>query len=259
LDFALILVVATAVTGLIWLIDVLVLRRSRRSKVAGGKNVSEPVVVEYSKSFFPILLLVLVLRSFLFEPFRIPSGSMMPTLLEGDFIFVNKFSYGLRLPVINTKILELGEPQRGDVVVFRLPSDPSINYIKRVVGLPGDIVDYDQGRKKLTINGKPISVEMLGDYDGEPGTELGLEELGSVEHYILLMPGRPTLGGTYKVPEGHYFMMGDHRDNSRDSRFPEVQYVPEDRLVGKAVRIWMSWSGLGEGVIRWSRIGKGIE
>jgi signal peptidase I len=140
LDFALILVIATLVTGLIWLLDWALLSRPRRHKLASGASGREPVIVEYAKSFFPILLLVLVLRSFLFEPFRIPSGSMMPTLLEGDFIFVNKFAYGLRLPVLNNKVVEIGGPERGDVIVFKLPSDPSVNYIKRVVGLPGDVV-----------------------------------------------------------------------------------------------------------------------
>ena len=125
--------------------------------------------MEYARSFFPVLLLVLVLTSFLFEPFRIPSGSMMPTLLEGDFIFVNKFAYGLRLPVINTKILEIGEPEHGDVVVFKLPSDPRINYIKRVVGLPGDVVTYDQGSKRLNINGEAVPLDDLGIYEGNSG------------------------------------------------------------------------------------------
>lgn len=259
MDFALILVIATAITGVVWLFDALVLSRSRRKKAAGGNRVSEPVVVEYAKSFFPILLLVLVLRSFLFEPFRIPSGSMMPTLVQGDFIFVNKFSYGLRLPVLNNKILELGEPERGDVIVFRLPSDPSINYIKRVVGLPGDVVEYDRGSKKLTINGEPVPIERVGAYDEEPGTDLAREKLGNVEHSVLLMRDHLSLGGTYKVPEGQYFVMGDHRDNSRDSRFEEVAFIPENRLVGKAVRIWMNWRSPSKGWPRWNRIGKSIE
>ena len=259
MDFALILVVATLVTGLIWLFDSLVLRRSRLVDVARGEKVTEPVLVEYAKSFFPILLLVLVLRSFIFEPFRIPSGSMMPTLVEGDFIFVNKFAYGLRLPVINTKVVEIGDPERGDVVVFRLPSDPSVNYIKRVVGLPGDVVDYQQASKRLTINGEPISLEQLGAYDGDPGIDLVREKFGEGEHYLLLTRGRLSLGGTYTVPEGHYFVMGDNRDNSRDSRFQGVEYIPEDRFVGKAVRIWMNWRRPAQGGPRWSRIGMSIE
>ena len=259
MDFALILVVLTFVTGVIWAFDSLVLNRSRRQRAARGESAKEPVLVEYSKSFFPILLLVLVLRSFLFEPFRIPSGSMMPTLLEGDFIFVNKFAYGLRLPVINSRIVEVGEPQRGDVVVFRLPSDPSVNYIKRVVGLPGDVVDYEQGSKRLTINGERVPLELLGDYEEDPQYRLAKEELDDTEHFVLLTPGRLSLGGVYKVPEGHYFVMGDNRDNSRDSRFDGVDYIPEQRLVGKAVRIWMNWRRPAQGGPRWSRIGQGIE
>ena len=254
MDFALILVVATFLAGLIWAFDVLV-TKPIRVKNAGGEAPKEPIVVEYARSFFPILLLVLVLRSFLFEPFRIPSGSMMPTLLVGDFIFVNKFAYGLRLPVINTKILEIGEPERGDVVVFKLPSDPGTNYIKRVVGLPGDVVTYQAGSKQLNINGDAISLELLGPYEGGTAIQLAREELGEAEHLMLHTRGKLSPGGTYVVPEGHYFVMGDNRDNSRDSRFPGVSFIPEHRLVGKAVRIWMNWQG---GPV-WNRIGRGIE
>ena len=259
MDFALILVALTAVTGLIWLLDAVLLQPARRRKAAGGGSGKDPVVVEYAKSFFPILLLVLLLRSFLFEPFRIPSGSMMPTLLEGDFIFVNKFAYGLRLPVLNTKVVEVGEPKRGDVVVFRLPSDPSVNYIKRVVGLPGDVIDYEQGSKQLTINGARMPVELLDDYAEDPQYRLGRENLDGVAHSVLIMPGRLSLGGVYKVPEGHYFVMGDNRDNSRDSRFEGVEFIPEERLVGQAARIWMNWRNPSEGGPRWRRIGQGIE
>jgi signal peptidase I len=264
LDFALLLVIATAVTGVIWLLDVVFFKRARLAKAAagrraGGSVATEPVIVEYARSFFPILLLVLVLRSFLFEPFRIPSASMMPTLLEGDFIFVNKFAYGLRLPVINTKVLEVGEPARGDVVVFRLPSDPRVNYIKRVVGLPGDVIEYDSRERELTINGEPVPIEPLGPYESNPMTELAREDLEGTEHLLLHMRSRVSLGGTYEVPQGHYFMMGDSRDNSQDSRYPEVQYVPEDRLVGRAVRIWMNWRWPSEGGPLWSRIGMGIQ
>jgi len=259
LDFALILVVATFVTGLIWALDALVLKRFRIARAGDGAAVKEPILVEYAKSFFPVLLLVLLLRSFLFEPFRIPSGSMMPTLLEGDFIFVNKFVYGLRLPVINTKILELGEPERGDVVVFRLPSDPKVNYIKRVVGLPGDTVHYDQGTKQLTINGEKVPLEIIGPYPDDPSYLLAKERLGDVEHDVLLTRGALSRGGTYQVPKGHYFVMGDNRDNSRDSRFEGVEFIPEFRLVGRAERIWMNWRSPSEGGPQWSRIGKGIE
>ena len=246
--------VATFLAGFIWAFDALVLKRGRLMNAQKG-DAKEPIVVEYAKSFFPILLLVLVLRSFLFEPFRIPSGSMMPTLLAGDFIFVNKFAYGLRLPVVNTKILEIGKPERGDVLVFKLPSDPSTNYIKRVVGLPGDVVIYDSGNKQLNINGDAISREILEPYEGDGRIDLVREELGEAGHLMLHNRVRLSPGGTYVVPEGHYFMMGDYRDNSRDSRFPGVSFIPENRLVGKAVRIWMSWQG---GPV-WNRFGRGIE
>jgi len=262
LDFALLLVIATAVTGVIWLVDILIFKKARLRRAAqaqaGGAIVAEPILVEYARSFFPILLLVLVLRSFLFEPFRIPSGSMMPTLLEGDFIFVNKFAYGLRLPVLNTKIVEIGEPARGDVVVFRLPSDPRVNYIKRVVGLPGDVVTYDQREKRLNINGEAVPLELLGPYEGDPVLQLGEEQLGSREHELLHMRSRISPGGTYVVPDGHYFVMGDNRDNSQDSRFEGVRYIPENRMVGRAVRIWMNWRWPSEGGPQWSRIGTGI-
>lgn len=259
MDFALLLVIATFATGLIWLFDALVLKRSRRIAASDGETVAEPTIVEYSRSFFPILLIVLLLRSFLFEPFRIPSGSMMPTLLDGDFIFVNKFAYGLRLPVVNNKIVEIGEPQRGDVVVFRLPSDPSVNYIKRVVGLPGDTIVYEASSKRLTINDEPVAVELLGSFDGDPGMELAREHLGGRDHEMLHRRGAISPGGTYRVPDGHYFVMGDNRDNSQDSRFRGVEFIPENNLVGRAMRVWMSWQGLAEGGPRWGRIGTSIE
>jgi signal peptidase I len=258
-DFALILVVLTGVAGVVWALDALLFAGARLKSAAGGAAVKEPVVVEYAKSFFPILLLVLVIRSFLFEPFRIPSGSMMPTLLTGDFIFVNKFAYGLRLPVLNTKVVEIGEPQRGDVVVFRLPTDPSVNYVKRVVGLPGDVVEYHPGNKRITINGEAISIELAGPSDEEPGTVLGWEQLGEHRHRVLLTQGALSRGGTYEVPAGHYFVMGDHRDNSQDGRYEQVGYVPEGNLVGRATGVWMNWRWPSEGGPQWNRIGEGIE
>lgn len=259
MDFALILVVLATIAGLIWLFDAIFLRDRRANAAASGAQVKEPVLVEYGKSFFPILLLVLLIRSFLFEPFRIPSGSMMPTLLEGDFIFVNKFSYGLRLPVLNTKFLEIGEPQHGDVVVFRLPSDPSVNYIKRVVGLPGDVVDYDAANKRITINGEAVKIDVEGPYEDDPGMVVSREQLGEHDHRVLLTRGTLTRGGTYEVPAGHYFVMGDNRDNSRDSRYEGVEYIPEDNLVGRAVGVWMNWRAPSAGGPQWNRIGKGIE
>jgi signal peptidase I len=182
---------------------------------------------------------------------------MVPTLLIGDFIFVNKFTYGLRLPVVNTKILEIGEPERGDVVVFQLPSEPSTNYIKRLVGLPGDVVKYVN--KRLYINDEPVDVELVGPYEGEGqrGATLLRETLGDRQHDVLLMPRQRSLEGTFVVPEGYYFMMGDNRDNSRDSRYRGVGLIPDKRIVGKAVRIWMNWEI--PRMPRWSRIGNAIE
>ena len=259
LDLALIIVVLTALAGVIAAIDAVFLRGARVRAAARGETVKEPIAVEYARSFFPVLVIVLLIRSFVLEPFRIPSPSMTPTLVTGDFIFVNKFAYGLRLPVINTKFVEIGEPERGDVVVFRLPSNPSVNYVKRVIGLPGDVVDYHPANKRLTINGELIPIELAGPYKEEPGTVLGWEELGEHRHRVLLTQGVLTRGGTYEVPAGHYFVMGDHRDNSEDGRYPQVGYVPEGNLVGRAMGIWMNWRRPSEGGPQWNRIGKGIE
>jgi signal peptidase I len=250
-------VILTATAGVVWLLDVLLLKASRVEQVARGQQVQEPLVVEYAKAFFPILLLVLVIRSFLFEPFRIPSESMMPTLFTGDFIFVNKFAYGLRLPVLNTKIVGIGEPQHGDVVVFRLPSDPKVDYIKRIVGLPGDVVEYVDATKRLTINGKPVEMEVVGPYEHEPYLLMGREKLGAHDHELLFGRGPASRGGKYVVPPGHYFVMGDNRDNSKDSRFEGVEFIPEGNLVGRAVRIWMNWRSPGDGESKWNRIGWG--
>lgn len=213
---------------------------------------AQQVLVEYSRSFFPVLLFVLVIRSFVFEPFRIPSGSMMPTLLEGDFIFVKKYSYGLRLPVTETKVIETGSPERGDVIVFRLPSDPSINYIKRVIGLPGDTVVYE--RHRLTINGE--KVDLTRSEDASWNVPLFVEDLDGRVHDILVTnPEYSTRDNTYRVPEGHYFVMGDNRDRSKDSRF--IGAIPEEFLVGEAVRIWMHFVPWNMPV--WERIGRKIQ
>ena len=253
-DFALILFIATLFTGAVWLLDVLVLR-SRRATLDGSSN--EPVLVEYCRSFFPVILIVLLVRSFLFEPFRIPSDSMMPTLLDGDFIFVNKYAYGIRLPVVNKKIIDIDGPGRGDVVVFRLPSDPSTNYIKRVVGLPGDRIGYSANR--LYINGEPMPVKMRGAYRefGYQGN-LVVESIGGKDHELILLPQRYSREGEWRVPDGHFFVMGDNRDNSRDSRFPGVGAIPESQLVGRAVRIWMNWNFPEDGPL-WNRVGEKIE
>jgi signal peptidase I len=231
-------------------------RRQRRTGSAAG-GTPEPILVEYARSFFPIILLVLVIRSFLYEPFRIPSDSMMPTLLDGDFIFVNKFTYGLRLPVVNTEVVAMGEPQRGDVVVFRLPSDPSTNYIKRLVGLPGDHIVVRE--KRVYVNGEQQPVQLDGmfePFNSTPLAQIGIEQLGQAPHRVLYIAERPSYDFDDVVPAGHYFFMGDNRDNSRDSRFPEVGFVPVDNVVGKAVRIWLNWR-LPNAPI-WSRIGDAI-
>lgn len=255
LNFPLVLVLATAITGLIWLIDALAFAPKRR---AAGRREDVPILVEYVQSFFPVFLVVLVLRSFLFEPFRIPSGSMIPTLLIGDFILVNKFSYGVRLPIVHTKILDTGSPERGDVAVFRFPDNPKLDYIKRVVGLPGDEIQYTD--RTLTVNGE------LVDTDGEipyispvndqlvRGAVVRNELLGDHSHTILEYSGERAKGsGTFVVPDGHYFMVGDNRDRSNDGRF--WGFVPEENLVGKARFIWMHWNG---GVI-WSRLASAIK
>jgi signal peptidase I len=188
------------------------------------------VLIEYSRSFFPVLLFVLIIRSFIFEPFRIPSGSMMPTLLQGDYIFVKKFSYGLRWPVVEKKFYETGSPQRGDVVVFRLPSDPSVNYIKRVVGLPGDTIVYQD--HQLYVNGEQMPLSKHPESRLEDSALIFIEELGNRQHEIRISrPGSRATERTYTVSEGHYFMMGDNRDNSQDSRF--IGEIPETDAHGR--------------------------
>ncbi len=255
-DFAFILVLLTVITGAIWALDVWVLRK-RRTAAGGEEPAPEPVIVEYARSFFPIILVVLVVRSFMFEPFRIPSGSMMPTLRAGDFIFVSKFSYGLRLPVSNTLVMPLGAPQRGDVMVFRLPRDPATNYIKRVVGLPGDTVVYRD--RQLYVNEEPVPVREIGRWPESPDPllRLGREQLGAGEHEVLWHLQGGSREGTFRIPDGHYFVMGDNRDNSTDSRYNEVGMIPEQLLVGRAVRIWMSWDSERRSPV-WERIGNPI-
>lgn len=255
MNFALILFSLTIVTGIIWSIDHF---WARKRRPAGA---SDPWWVEYGGSFFPVILAVFFLRSFLVEPFKIPSGSMIPTLLIGDFILVNKFTYGVRLPVINKKIVELGSPQRGDVMVFRYPPDPSLDYIKRVVGLPGDKLSYRD--KRLSINGQEVVQSQIEDYldpDRLYYTPRFSEKLGPVDHAILVETDAPAfvrqIGNfpyrencTYNVqgvdcvvPAGHYFMMGDNRDNSQDSRF--WGFVPDENIVGKAFFVWFNFSNL---------------
>ncbi len=249
-NLALILTVLTLVSGVVVALDKFVWKTAEED--SRTKPGAKHILVEYSRSFFPVLLFVLVIRSFVFEPFRIPSGSMMPTLLEGDFIFVKKYSYGLRLPVTETKIVETGEPQRGDVVVFRLPSDPSVNYIKRVIGLPGDTVVYE--RHRLTINGEVVSLERTDRSFAQRA--VFLEDLdGRVHDILVTSPEFSARDGTYRVPEGQYFMMGDNRDHSKDSRY--IDAIPEEYLVGEAVRIWLHF--VPWNMPDWSRIGTKIQ
>jgi len=291
LDFSAVLLAITVLTGLVWGIDALWLRGRRIAAArAAGKDASalvEPGTVDYARSFFPVALAVLLLRSFVFEPFRIPSDSMMPTLLDGDFIIVNKYAYGLRLPVINRKFVQVGQPQRGDVVVFRYPVDPSTNFIKRLVGLPGDHVEVRDNL--ITINGKPVpfDVQPARFNDGcYVNLSVARERLGRHEHTTIFCPvaldRQPLLpnckrsgvrgyvcgdedapGGMRAppfvgdVPPGHYLMMGDNRDNSDDGRM--WGYVPEENLVGKATWIWFNWDLGRSGGPQWTRIGSRIQ
>jgi signal peptidase I len=288
-NFALILFVLTVVTGVIWFLDVFYFAKQRRAKAdaalaafdarqsklkmdgvkasEGGRAALEaellkqPTWIEYSGSFFPVIALVFFLRSFLYEPFKIPSGSMVPTLLVGDLILVNKFTYGIRLPIINKKIIEISDPQRGDVMVFKYPKDPSLDYIKRVIGVPGDKIVYRN--KRLSVNGKEMSYQPLPDYLDEEHLSYSkqyLENLNDVSHRILnddrvpgyvanpeAFPNRELCrynieGFACTVPSGHYFMMGDNRDNSLDSRY--WGFVSDENIVGKAFFVWMNLGNL---------------
>ncbi|HNO75597.1 MAG TPA: signal peptidase I [Nitrosomonas mobilis] len=266
MNFPLVLLVLLVVTGGIWVLDRFWLKPKR------APENHEPWWIEYPVSFFPVILIVFCLRSFLVEPFKIPSGSMIPTLLVGDFILVNKFTYGIRLPVINRKIIDLNEPQRGDVLVFRFPEDPSVDYIKRIVGVPGDKIEYRN--KQLSVNGKSFKLELNGDYKY---VESGLayiyaqkfsEKIDDREHNILINQEMPTIqlsaihyfphrencqfdhaGFVCEVPAGNYFTLGDNRDGSSDSRY--WGFVPEGNIIGKAFLIWWNFSDL-------SRIGTSI-
>ncbi len=283
-DFALILFVLLIVSGIVWILDFFWLRKRRRARAVEAMAATGPAVrgldpsraaqvrqeaydranrapwwVEYGASFFPVILFVFVLRSFVVEPFRIPSGSMLPTLQDGDLILVNKYQYGIRLPIVDQKVISLGRPDRGDVVVFRYPVDPSIDYIKRVVGVPGDVVQYRN--KELYVNGDRVEQVRDGDYfEPDRGNYIAryTEALGSTDHNILLdrrapqrlvpisdYPNRDLCeysrsGVECEVPPGHYFMMGDNRDNSLDSRY--WGFVSDKHVVGRAFFIWMNFS-----------------
>ena len=256
MSFALFLLILLVVTGLAWLVEISFLKKAR------AQEAKQPWWIEYSVSFFPVILIVFLLRSFLVEPFKIPSSSMVPTLLVGDFILVNKFAYGIRLPVVNRKIVEIDSPQRGDVMVFRYPEDPSLDYIKRVVGLPGDRLEYRN--KHLAINGKPVPTSQTDDYLSKERMQFSrryIETLGEARHEVLLDEDAPAFlsparsfpfagncnynmsGLACTVPPGHYFMMGDNRDNSSDSRI--WGFVPDENIVGKAFFIWLNFNELG--------------
>lgn len=275
MSFSAVLLTAVLISGSIWLIDILFFKKSRVAKNAasGGAPRAAPIVVETAASFFPVILVVFLLRSFLFEPFKIPTPSMVPSLLVGDHILVNKYSYGVRLPVLNKKIFDVGLPTRGDVMVFRYPLDTTKDYIKRVIGIPGDVVNYKD--KRLTINGvaQPtvIGERYVDNFQSVEGRSYQSyeEKLGEASHRMMVLPEMPSLDRrnvrtfpnfnncayngeemTCKVPDGHYFMMGDNRDGSDDSRY--WGFVPEENIVGRAFLVWMNYDAL-------SRIGTKIQ
>ncbi|PLX76061.1 MAG: signal peptidase I [Azoarcus sp.] len=255
MNFALILFLLLVATGVLWAFDRF---HARKQRAAGAPA---PWWVEYGASFFPVILIVFGLRSFIVEPFKIPSGSMIPTLLVGDFILVNKFTYGIRLPVINKKVIDINDPERGDVMVFRYPADPSMDYIKRVVGLPGDKVEYIN--KRLSINGEAVQTDEAGSYlhpDRLYYSPQYVERLGTIEHNVLLEREAPAYvpqvlnypnrdnctdtssGVSCTVPQGHYFVMGDNRDASSDSRV--WGFVPDENIVGHAFFIWFNFNDM---------------
>lgn len=247
MNFAFWLVLLSAITGFIYMLDIIFWAKKRGPEQKPGK------IIEYSRSFFPVFFLVLLLRSFLIEPFRIPSGSLEPTLLVGDFLAVNKFAYGIRLPVLEKKIIPISNPKTGEIAVFRWPPDPSYDYIKRVIGVPGDKVVYHN--KVLTINGQEMKqtfVEYTTDESSGKAVAKYKENLKGVKHDIYVRPDVPAVDFEIVVPPGQYFMMGDNRDDSADSRF--WGFVADRYLRGKAFIVWMSWNSKTD-IVRWSKIG----
>ena len=260
LNFELILFYATLITGLICLFDWMFLAKKRQARLGKGDTLKLPVIIDYSRSFFPVLLVVFLLRSFLYEPFRIPSGSLEPTLQMGDFILVNKYDYGFKLPVLHTALTKGSKPERGDIIVFRWPPNPSYDFIKRVIGVPGDKVSYIN--KELYINGNKIPQMFLKNVKtNEEGNDAWQviekeEDLLGVRHLMYI--DKAKSGRDYKdivVPAGMYFVMGDNRDDSADSRY--WGFVSEKDIVGKAIMVWMSWDG-NHNSIRWDRLGMAI-
>lgn len=260
INFELILFYATVIAGVIALADIMYFAPRRQSARSGSSSTKMPILFEYARSFFPILLIVFLLRSFLFEPFRIPSGSLEPTLLTGDFILVNKYDYGIRLPVWHKEVMPMHTPARGDIMIFRWPPNQAFNFIKRVIGLPGDHVSYIN--KSLIINGEVMPQKMLRQtsVENETGTTWMADEkeenLLGIRHKIYIDPNKPSHDfQDIIVPPGMYFVMGDNRDDSADSRY--WGFVPNKNIVGKAVLIWMSWNG-HHTAVRWNRIGSTI-
>ncbi len=255
-DFTAILAVLALVSGVIWGIDHWFFAKRRKpaslDKESENKR-KEPIIVEYARFLFPVFIIVLGIRGFIVEPFKIPSGSMLPTLEIGDYILVSKFSYGIRLPIGYKKVIDLGSPERGDVIVFRYPENTSIDYIKRVIGLPGDNITYKN--HELYINGEPIKTTLLSDYEKDRNFIEIVEDLAGISHHILKTKGRSYTPEVEEllVPEDRYFVMGDNRDNSRDSRY--WGFVRDEHLKGRAFFIWFSW----EDGLKWSRIGSIIE
>lgn len=267
LNFELILFYVTLLAGVIALVDLVFFAKRRKCRhemvtkqATSPREMKLPIIVDYAYAFFPVLLLVFSLRAFVYEPFKIPSSSLEPTLLIGDFILVNKFDYGIRLPIIHKKIYKIGEPARGDLIIFRWPPNPSVDFIKRVIGLPGDKISYID--KVLYINGEKIPQELQGfatpqdEENNSAKVSEKQENLLGVKHDIYQNPDKVSHDfRDIVVPEGMYFVMGDNRDNSADSRF--WGFVPDKNIIGKATHIWMSWNS-PDHKIRWSRLAKKI-
>ncbi len=263
MDFSLLLAIAVLATGSIWILDIVwrVVRKAWFKSRPTNKGRSN-WFVEYAKAFFPVLLIVFFLRSFVVEPFRIPSGSMLPTLQIGDFILVNKYRYGIRIPVLNNKLIELDSPDYGDVMVFRFPHDENVNFIKRVAGLPGDSVIYKD--KTIQVNGRNVAQLEAGDYWIEPTSNQKIHTKQITESFeeneaysILIDEKRSSRDLSFIVPENTYFVLGDNRDYSNDSRF--WGFVPEENIIGEAFLIWFSWDAKSGKGVNWSRIANAIE